>query len=274
MIRDSCIFFLQPWSPPFESKTGVFTPPSESLPLPRGSPYLHSTKFLNCIQPTMEEGPMTDDVLQSIFTSDQDMYPAPLTFERLRTWVAARPDLSRCFYIPRSGSGHGEDILQPAGVIIVLPVEGKFWQNLLNGSLKETEIDAATMFPCDSDSGVEVGLHVFHLEKFERRVRGFAHAALRSVLEVAEKTWKVLGCSALTATADGRRCFEGMRFEPTGYEEFWIARNDGVELVTVIPGGNRTGRDEEDSSIKARAQMVVRYSPTTHSYPSCPPDFS
>lgn len=90
----------------------------------------------------------------------------------------------------------------------------------------------------ESGSGVDVGLHVFHLEKYESSVRGSTEAALRSVLEVGqkEKGWEVFGFSAVCAqlfiqrvkcsthsrTGDDVARGWDSRLRATGYEEFWI----------------------------------------------------
>ena len=95
-----------------------------------------------------------------------------MTYERLQSWRDACPELSICFNA--NGPEH------PVGVIIVLPLLKKYWEDLLVGKIKEIDIDAEEMFV---DAGgerkqqqqqqqqhlqppVEVGLHVFHIERF------------------------------------------------------------------------------------------------------------
>jgi hypothetical protein len=58
-----------------------------------------------------------------------------------------------------------------AGVVIVLPLLKSHWEDLLVGRLKEPDIDPSIMFPRtvdtpEDDEPQEVGLHVYHIEKF------------------------------------------------------------------------------------------------------------
>jgi len=145
-------------------------------------------------------GRIGDDVLQSVYASDQDMYPAPLTFAHLQSWVNACPDLSICFR--RDGTS------SPIGVVIALPIRRPHWDDLLCGALKETDIDPDVAFP--RGRGVageeEVGLHVFHIERFPEndvlpssgaRKGGFAEFAVNEVVHRAllKRQWKVVGLS-------------------------------------------------------------------------------
>ncbi|KAK2054250.1 hypothetical protein LY76DRAFT_665244 [Colletotrichum caudatum] len=232
--------------------------------------------------PPLETGPMTDEVLRGIFASDQDMYPAPLTWERLRSWTTAAPDMATCFYLPAAGGNEGRaDARSLVGAVIVLPILAHAWRDLLAGRLKETNVDAETMFARsgfdeDEDDGgphPEVGLHVFHVERFDTpaahgSVRGFANLSLRAVAAAAEgKGWKIIGHSALTATPEGSRCFERMGFEPTGYEELWMADGrGGVELVAVSADTAPEQRTAPDAAaVRGYARMVAKYLPSRHS---------
>jgi hypothetical protein len=133
-------------------------------------------------------GPITADVLRSIFTSDQDMYPAPLTFERLQSWVGAAPEISRCFYAAEEDeqvdrAAAAEKVL--VGAIVAMPLREARWEALLNGTLKETDVEAAEDFG-NGGGGGGIGVHVFHVEKFQGpRVTGFARAAVDTAVQSA-----------------------------------------------------------------------------------------
>ncbi|KAJ0158475.1 hypothetical protein CTA2_11504 [Colletotrichum tanaceti] len=235
----------------------------------------------------LETGPMTDDVLRGIFASDQDMYPAPLTWDRLRSWTTAAPDLATCFYLPDNGPSAAAAAAATrtiVGAVIALPLLAPAWRDLLAGRIKETDVDAASMLAHDGNDGggdggdegsrvvVVVGLHVFHVERFdvpEAResglLRGFGRTAMRAVAAAAErKGWEVIGHSALTATAAGTRCFEQLGFEPTGYEEFWVAdgRGGGVELVTVSADTAGDSRVPDEAAVRGHAMMYARHLPS------------
>jgi len=148
---------------------------------------------------------ISDDLLKEIYASDQDMYPAPLPYERLKGWIEASPDLSICFEAtPEEG---GDPV--PVGAVIVFPLLKKYWDEILVGKLKEPNIDSATMFPSDAEA--EVGLHVFHVERFDStnpsgRLRRFAEFALEDTREIVRrKGWKIVGYSGISNSTAASR---------------------------------------------------------------------
>lgn len=150
------------------------------------SPYYKMTKITYSIQ----GAPISDPVLHTIYDCDQALYPAPLAFARLQSWRDACPELS---ILCRTRESESVDV----GAIIVLPLQKHHWEDLLVGKLKETSIEASMFAPSDAD-GAEVGLHVFHVERFESNVaiRGLTKLSLALIQDVAkEKRWKVIGYS-------------------------------------------------------------------------------
>lgn len=123
------------------------------------------------------------------------MYPAPLTYERLKGWVDSCPELCICFHTCPDGE---DDSL--VGAIIVLPLLKKYWEGVLVGKLKETDIEPA-MFAGEGD--VDAGLHIFHIERFDVETAGprlphFADFALNDVRKLIEKkAWNILGYSGM-----------------------------------------------------------------------------
>lgn len=143
--------------------------------------------------PCIRATPISNQVLREIFESDQDMYPAPLTYERLKSWVDGCPELCICFRpAPEEVSNP-----RPIGAIIVLPLLRRHWEDVLVGKLKETDIESG-MF---AGRGKEdVGLHVFHVERFGAEARGtrFTEMALGTIGSItAKKDWNILGYSGM-----------------------------------------------------------------------------
>jgi hypothetical protein len=138
---------------------------------------------------------MEEDALREIYASDQEMYPVPLPYERLRAWVEKASDLCLCFEVTNE---IGRATSKRVGSLLVLPLMGKYWQDLLAGRLRETDINV-DMFPTRADD--DVGLHVFHIERSETfrqlgRLKYFAEFALENAREVtAKKCWKITGYS-------------------------------------------------------------------------------
>ena len=145
--------------------------------------------------------PITNDILAAVYASDQAMYPVPLSNNRLRDWVSGCPDLSICFQSPKQGL---------MGVVIVLPLLRKYWEELLSGKLKEFDIDPKTMFPDTTATlphqrnrkPVQVGLHVYHIERLAvepptPNQRRFSEVAMEEVTRRAQERWdwEVVGMS-------------------------------------------------------------------------------
>lgn len=147
---------------------------------------------------SLQAVPIDDDLLRRIYDNDQALYPAPLPFERLRSWRDACPELS--ILCQTGDPGQSIDV----GAIIVMPLLQPFWEDLLVGRQKETDLEAS-MFASARAEGLEVGLHVFHVERFEgnEAIRGLTKLALDLVQEIVKTMpWKVLGysgkCSAIS----------------------------------------------------------------------------
>ncbi|KAK0634545.1 hypothetical protein B0T17DRAFT_513603 [Bombardia bombarda] len=224
---------------------------------------------------SMETSLISDALLRTVYASDQEMYPGPLSLERLRAWIEACSELSICF---NQQQQQNQGLPVPMGVVIVLPLLEKHWKDLLVGELKETEIDSHSMFPLSRIRGsgggggeddlleeekavVPVGLHVFHIERFPvfkqqeslpsktRSTRGFAEFAIEEIMRRVTtrdwgRRWKVLGLSALTATAAGKKTFERLGFTPTGYREIFTAPV-AVVAAAADSGGHHTTRGVE-----------------------------
>lgn len=149
----------------------------------------------------IERKAISQDVLKRIYASDQDMYPVPLSFERLQNWVAQSPELSVCYLDSAAEGCDSPGDAVEIGAVIVLPLRKSQWEELLVGRLKEIEVDASIMFgSSDTDELQDVGLHIFHIERFEgcgrTKVQRFAEFVLEDVREAATRYhWNILGYS-------------------------------------------------------------------------------
>jgi hypothetical protein len=157
--------------------------------------------------------PLSEEVLREIYSSDQSMYPAPLTYDRLQSWVKTCPELALSYCPPTKDTTKPPTVV---GAAIVIPVRGKYWRDLVVGKLKEIEIDAATMI--STQAGEEVGMHIFHIEKFDTwqqlgdgydgKLRPFAEYVTADMSEIVEERgWNVLGYSG--------ECFNLLFVSPT-----------------------------------------------------------
>ncbi|GAB1313397.1 hypothetical protein MFIFM68171_03607 [Madurella fahalii] len=244
------------------------------------------------IPETLPIGAIDDGkTLRDVYASDQAMYPVPLPYERLQSWVAACPELSICF----RDTTACDATWTACGLIIVLPLRRIYWEKLLDGRLKEVDVDAGSMFPDwhsrDGSGGeleeVEVGLHVYHVERGSTegwepsratpegpgsRRKGFAEFALEEVVRrVKNSRWRIVGMSALTATPAGKRTFEKMGFISTGYRELFVAENKAradasekgnaqVEMICLNPGDDREiASAAAGRTVISMSEMAVKF---------------
>jgi len=157
---------------------------------------------------------------------------------------------------PGSGSGgrlaveHGRDGAGSAaggivaGVVIVLPLRRPFWEDLIRGRVKEWEIEPGNMFAFpsqDSDrhgrngrnEGEEVGLHVYHIERFGtwsrvQRNKRFSELALEEVITrvQARREWKIVGMSGTFSVAS-RKWLELRIRDANGGRQHLLPRRQG-----------------------------------------------
>ncbi len=164
----------------------------------------------NAHTPSLQCRTLSDADLHDVYASDQSMYPVPLPFSRLQAWVSAYPELSISFHSLKH-TASGEDVTNESavGIIIALPIVRKHWEDLLRGKFTEIEVDPYSMFPVrDMKGEQEVGLHVFHIERFSTGPfvfsadpkRRFYDVALDEVLGRVNrefKGWRVVGLSGM-----------------------------------------------------------------------------
>lgn len=145
----------------------------------------------------MKKVGVSDELIQTIHATDQQMYQCPLTHESLKSWIQRAPDFSVAY--------HDDVELPPslAGVIVTLPIIAAHWQDLLIGKLKEWEI-SPSMIAKDEMTEARIGVHVFHIEKYEAWKRcapghaenSFIQIALKDVASTTQRTnWDVIGWS-------------------------------------------------------------------------------
>lgn len=153
--------------------------------------------------PPLKRAKVDEALTHEIYSSDQSIYPAPLTYDRLKSWVDACPELTVAYQVPNDEAGKN---LSLAGVVVILPIQANYWKDVLGGNLKETDI-LPSHFVTNDQAEEEVGLHIFHIEKYEAwdsEIRkyttqpSFAKFALQDAREVAKgKEWKVIGYSGM-----------------------------------------------------------------------------
>lgn len=87
---------------------------------------------------------------------DRKVYPTnnPVTPKVLDKWFQNNPEFGMIF----------ENSKGLYGMCIAIPLNKRGWNNLVSGKLAEADLDSKTIF--DNSRDQELGVHIFHLEKF------------------------------------------------------------------------------------------------------------
>ena len=130
---------------------------------------------------------------------DKKVYPTdnPVTSKILDNWFVNNSEFGMIFK-------NNKDKLE--GMCIAIPLNKKGWNKLINGKLAEADLNSKTIF--DNKRDKEIGLHIYHIEKFsnEKKFYEFSLKELNSILENLRKTnpkLKIIGFSALCVTSQG-----------------------------------------------------------------------
>lgn len=122
---------------------------------------------------------------------DKKVYPTdnPVTPEILDKWYQRNPEFGMIF--EKNGSLEG--------MLIAIPLNKSGWERLISGDLQEADLDSETIFDGSRDN--EIGIHVYHIEKFGTDKK-FYEKSLSSLYDLV-KDFDVVGFSGLCVTSQG-----------------------------------------------------------------------
>jgi hypothetical protein len=105
--------------------------------------------------------PITDNLLKSVLSSDQAIYPVNLAFEIIKEWAEQTPELSVSF--------HANDAIsdEPSGVLVAIPLSPLAWNRLLSGKLKEQDVKTEHIVKLATQKHISIGIHIYHIEKYK-----------------------------------------------------------------------------------------------------------
>jgi deoxyhypusine synthase len=119
------------------------------------------------ISTTNNEGMISRAIRPSDFDMllemDKKMYPtnSPVTKETIKSWYIRNPEFGMIY----------EKNNQIVGVFILIPLNDTNWKKLIDGKLKESEMNANTIF--DNLKDKKIGLHIYHTEKLDSNIKEF-----------------------------------------------------------------------------------------------------
>lgn len=152
----------------------------------------------------METRTLTRKDYELILEMDKKVYPtsSPVTKEIIKSWYINNPEFGAIF----------EENKEIVGVLIAIPLNKQSWKKLINGELKESEMNKKTIFNNSQDK--ELGIHIYHIEKLDGGIKEFYKTSLKylaSLLDNLKKknsNLKVIGFSGLCVTNKGTHLFE------------------------------------------------------------------
>jgi len=188
---------------------------------------------------------------------DKEVYPtdSPVTEKILDKWYALNPEFGMIY----------EENNKIIGVCIVIPLNKKGLEKLINGELAESDLDDKWIFNNKKDKAI--GIHGYHLEKLKPEIKSFYKTCLQDLsliinnLKNHNPKIKVIGFSGLCVTKDGINLLEN---EFNCRERKFISRENIIE---------KEGRkkiiltEEKDKNIKLpkgyillnKCKMLVTY---------------
>jgi len=142
--------------------------------------------------------PITDNLLNTVLSSDQAIYPVNLAFETIKEWTEQNPELSVSF--------HANDAIsdEPSGVLVAIPLSPLAWNRLLSGKLKEQDVKKEHIVKLATQKHIPVGCHIYHIEKYNSwnstALGYFSEYAVRYIKDVCSKgDCNVIGFSGISS---------------------------------------------------------------------------
>jgi len=140
---------------------------------------------------------------QLILDVDKQIYPtnSPVTPDIIAKWYNNNPEFGLVY----------EEDGKIVGLSVVIPLNAEGWNQLVEGKISESDLDSKTIFDASRDH--ELGIHMYHIEKFEHNalapIREFYKTVIRDLavvvngLKKKHKKLKVIGFSGLAVTKEG-----------------------------------------------------------------------
>lgn len=189
---------------------------------------------------------------------DKKVYPTdnPVTSEILSNWYRNNPEFGMIF---EDESGKIQ------GVCVIIPLNKKGWNKLINGKLSESDLNPKTIF--DNRRDKEIGLHIYHIERFSEK-KDFYKYSLSGLNEIIQNLRKInkelaiIGFSGLCVTPSGIGLFYN-KFncnERKFINQEYIFRKDGKLRIFKIDSSLQfSNKLKEGYEYVNRCKMLVLY---------------
>jgi hypothetical protein len=206
----------------------------------------------------MKFRPINQKDYPKLLELDKKVYPTdnPVTSEILNKWYKKNPEFGMIF---EDDNGNLE------GMCITIPLNKKGWNKLINGKLAEADLDSKTLFNNLRDK--EIGLHIYHIERFSDKKRFYEKslAEINSVVNNLKKSnseLNIIGFSGLCVTASGIGLFYNKfncRERKFINSEHVLRKDNKLEIFTTQSQIELSEKIKQNYEYINRCKMLVLY---------------
>jgi hypothetical protein len=194
---------------------------------------------------------------EKVFESDRKVYPTnnPVQSKDLDNWYQYNPEFGMMY----------ETDTELNAMCIAIPLTAQGWTQLTSGKLAEADVSSETIFKNERDS--EIGLHMYHVEKFDSFTGSFYTTFLQDLSTILNNLrrnnpkLKIIGFSGLCVTAGGIGLFEN-KFNCREREfintEHILRKNGKLAVFDLTQTELETKLDEGYEYVN-RCKMLVTY---------------
>jgi hypothetical protein len=202
--------------------------------------------------------PLSKKEYSLLLEADKKVYPTsnPVTPKILDEWFQNNPEFGIVF----------EENKKVQGILVIIPLNKKGWNKLISGELAEADLNKETIF--DNNKDKEIGLHCYHIEKFDKSVPNFYKESLDALekivkaLRKSNPSLKVCGFSALCVTSEGIGLFHNKlncRERDFINSENILKKEDKIEIFNTSSQKELDKKLEEGYEYVNRCKMLVTY---------------
>lgn len=189
---------------------------------------------------------------------DKKVYPTarPVTTGIINQWYQNNPEFGFIF----------EENQRMMGMCVAIPLNKKGWEDLTNGRLAEADTDSSTIF--DNSRDKEIGIHIYHTERFSQD-KGFYKGALKQLAKVVGNLrtknleLRVIGFSGLAVSTSGMGLFYN-KFNCREREfinpEHILSKKGKLEIVESPSQKELSEKIKQGYEYVIRCKVLVLYS--------------
>ncbi len=197
---------------------------------------------------------ITEEDYKVLLELDKKVYPTnnPVTPEILNQWFKRNPEFGIVF----------EEDGKITGMLIIIPLSKKGWDSLISGDMEEADMKGNLIFNSKNEN--QIGLHGYHIEKFNNEKRFFQKSfkALKEVLDKINPDLKILGFSGYAVTTEGiSLAYNKLNMKERTYisDEHMMEKDGKLKIITKLNQNKLNTLLKDDYVYHNRCKQLVIY---------------